>query len=69
MSDNVIDLQEKLQKRRSGEGEVTFVICPCVEGGTPVTPIVLHDAQGPLIVGLLCPECENETEVLGGRLL
>ena len=44
MTDNVSDLFEK-------QGNETFIICPCTQDGTPVTPVVLHDQQGNLQLG------------------
>lgn len=61
MTDNVTDLFEK-------PGNETFIICPCTENGTPVTPVVLHDQQGPIITSLMCPECETTIPVANGIL-
>jgi hypothetical protein len=65
---NIVDLQAKLQAKRQGEGDVTFMLCPCTPDGTPPLPVVLHDAHGPLLIALMCPECENEIGVINGRL-
>jgi len=66
---NVVSLQEKLKAKRQGEGEVTFISCPCTAEGTPPLAVILHDAQGPLVVALVCPECEQEIGVVNGRLV
>ena len=65
--DKVIDLEARLQAKRQGEGEVTFMLCSCQEEGVSPLPLVLHDAQGPLLIALVCPECENEIAILNGR--
>jgi len=66
----VTSLVDRLQKARQGEGEVTFVLCPCNESEPePMIPIVLHDATGPLIIALMCPTCEAEQPILNGRLV
>lgn len=67
MTDKVTGIQERMQRKRSGEGEVTFMLCPRTDEGTPPLPVVLHDAQGPLLIALVCPECENELPILNGR--
>lgn len=61
MTDNITDLFGKL-------GNETFIICPCTANGTPVTPVVLHDEQGPIITSLMCPECETTIPVINGIL-
>ena len=47
-------------------GEETFVMCPCQDDGTMVTPVVIHDPKGPIIVSLMCPECETVLPVDNG---
>jgi len=64
---NIVDLEARIAAKRQGEGEVTFMLCPCTEEGSTVLPVVLHDAQGPLLIALVCPECENEISILNGR--
>lgn len=66
-SEKVIDLEERIRTKRQGEGEVTFMLCGCTEEGSAVIPVVLHDAQGPLLISLVCPECENEISIVNGR--
>lgn len=58
MSDNVVSFNRP--------GEQTFVLCPCRDGGVPVTPVVVHDRAGPIISALVCPECEHELPVING---
>lgn len=65
---DIVSLQAKIQAKRQGEGEVTFVLCPCSAEGTQPLVVVLHDAKGAMISHLVCPECENEIAVLSGRL-
>ena len=65
MSDNVVSIYEKLDA-----GELTFVCCNCDGSahGEPMTPVVLHDNQGPIITAVLCPNCEDEIPVVNGVL-
>lgn len=59
--DNVHHLHEQ-------DGQQTFVMCPCEDDGILTTPVVLHDPKGPIIVALMCPECEREIPVVDGLL-
>lgn len=47
-------------------GAHTFVLCHCKPGGVPVTPVVLQDQSGPIIVSLMCTECERVVPVVNG---
>lgn len=60
MSDNVTQLH---QPRR---GDVSFMMCPCKGGdGTPFEVIALVQ-EPPVIVTLVCPECEQTIPVTNG---
>ena len=64
---DVIDMQERAREKWAGQGEVNFLTCGCgSEMG--LLPVILHDAGPPLVVALVCPDCENEVPVLNGRL-
>lgn len=47
-------------------GEHTWLLCPCTTNGQPVTPVILHDRQGPIISALVCPNCERTMPVVNG---
>ena len=67
MTDNIINLHDR---GKLTPGETTFVTCDCdgsYEGET-LTPVVLHDQQGPIITAVMCPNCEGEIPVVNGVL-
>ncbi|KKW92670.1 hypothetical protein [Sphingobium chungbukense] len=65
------DLNVHRQKKLTSYGEQNWMLCPCQQDQeTPAgfIPAVIHDAAGPFIAALVCPECENEIAINGGRL-
>ena len=60
MSD-VTDLNDK----RVAVGETVFMQCPCVPGMTDFIPVVVAE-DPPLLISLLCPECQTELPVVNG---
>ena len=64
---DIVQLHDRFRKRWAADGETTFMLCACgAESG--LLPVVLHDAGAPLIVALVCPECEQEASVVNGRV-
>lgn len=59
--ENVVSLHGK-------QGDETFMMCPCTEEMSPVTPVVLHDTKGIIITSLVCQNCENSIPVVNGIL-
>lgn len=49
-------------------GDSTFILCPCTEEETLMTPIIQHQQSGPFIASLMCPNCEAVIPVIGGRI-
>ena len=65
--DNVISLHDRMAQKY---GETSFMLCACQndkEYQSGMLPVVMHDAQGPFICALVCPECEEEISVSFGR--
>lgn len=51
-------------------GTEGFVVCGCQAGAEQVLgsmPVVLVDALGPLVTGLVCGACDRFTPVVNGR--
>lgn len=47
-------------------GDRTFMVCGCnPKEPHPFMPIVILQ-QNPVVVGLMCPECETHLDVIGG---
>lgn len=63
---DVLDLNKRLQAAKAGRGDFEFMLCDAhPESG--LLPVVMHDAAGPLLVGIMCPECEAFTHIVNGR--
>lgn len=60
----VTDISDRIN--RSKYGQEQFMLCGC-NSGEGVLPVVSFDAEGPFIIALLCPICENEVAVVNGR--
>lgn len=64
---NVIELRIRLTQKY---GDHIFLLCECqnnAECPSGMLPVAMHDAQGPFIAALVCPECENEVPIIYGR--
>ena len=48
--------------------EERFMMCPCTEEPTLITPVVMQTENGPLISSLMCPSCERVIGVVNGYL-
>jgi len=56
---NVVDIN------RMKTGETAFMLCSCLPEGTPyLTVAIVKD--NPVIIGMVCPECETELSVVNG---
>ena len=67
----IVNLNAHRQKMLTSYGEQNWLLCPCQEqeeAPAGFIPSVIHDAAGPFIAALVCPECENEIAINGGRL-
>lgn len=49
------------------KGETTFLCCPCTDEPAPFVPVAIV-SENPVIIALLCPECEKEIPVVNGIL-
>jgi hypothetical protein len=65
---DVVNLQERMRRKWQTHGETTFMLCSC-GSQYGLLPVVLHDAGEPLIVAIMCPECERESDVCAGRVM
>jgi hypothetical protein len=67
----VADFMERLSARRAVNGTANWIACSCQEGIDPPAPWYvgcMHDREGAFIVQLLCSACENDLDVVNGRL-
>lgn len=64
------EVEKKVLNLNDRPGEYTFITCDCdgSEQGQPMTPVILHDPQGPIVSSLMCVDCEREVPVVNGIL-
>lgn len=66
---SVIEFKQKPDE--PGYGGHNFMICGCQadkEEQEGYIPVVMHDAAGAFVAALVCPNCETEIQLVGGRL-
>lgn len=71
MTDNIINLTERLAVKRALQGNEMFMLCPCQETAEEPSgfhPVVIHDAQGFIVSALVCANCGEFAHVDGGRI-
>ena len=71
MTDNIINLTERLAVKRALQGDETFMLCPCQEGAEEQSgfhPVVIHDAEGLIVSALACANCGEFAHVDHGRI-
>lgn len=65
---NVISMEERQRAKWGKMGRTTFMQCGC-GSDLGLVPVVVHEPkQFPLIVALVCPNCETEVLVENGRI-
>ena len=67
----VVNLQDRLKAKYAATGEAQWLICPCQlgspQGVSGMLPLACLDAKGPVVVALVCPDCETEISLVYGR--
>lgn len=63
MTDNIIPFAPK--KIEPSE-EMSFLLCPCTQEGEPFLILTKETDDNPVIIGLICPNCEQELCVTNG---
>lgn len=53
------------QEQEVMNGDLTFMVCPCTDEGTPFT-VLAEVAENPIVKGLVCESCEQFIPVNGG---
>ena len=56
------------EKKGDQPGQVLFLRCPCKEGGVTLEVLAMRNSDGPVVVGLVCPECDESYTVEHGKV-
>lgn len=67
----IVDFLKNVFKRKILKGHQDFLACRCQNADEPSVgwfPVVCYDEVGPIIIALVCANCQSEIAIQNGRI-